>query len=32
MLLEMKDAVLNYGKIQALHGITVQVNEARSSR
>ncbi|WP_179621390.1 ABC transporter ATP-binding protein [Nocardioides cavernae] len=27
MLLEMKDAVLNYGKIQALHGITVEVNE-----
>ncbi|MBD3914625.1 ABC transporter ATP-binding protein [Nocardioides hwasunensis] len=25
MLLEMKDAVLNYGKIQALHGITVEV-------
>ncbi|MCY4726201.1 ABC transporter ATP-binding protein [Nocardioides sp. STR2] len=23
----MKDAVLNYGKIQALHGITVEVNE-----
>ena len=27
MLLEMKDAVLNYGKIQALHGISVEVNE-----
>ena len=27
MLLEMKDAVLNYGKIQALHGISVTVNE-----
>jgi branched-chain amino acid transport system ATP-binding protein len=27
MLLEMKDAVLNYGKIQALHGITVRVDE-----
>lgn len=27
MLLEMKDAVLNYGKIEALHGITVEVNE-----
>ena len=27
MLLEMKDAVLNYGKIEALHGISVQVNE-----
>lgn len=27
MLLEMKDAVLNYGKIQALHGITVEVAE-----
>ncbi len=27
MLLEMKDAVLNYGKIQALHGISVHVNE-----
>jgi len=27
MLLEMKDAVLNYGKIQALHGISVKVNE-----
>uniref|UniRef100_UPI0031D9A739 ABC transporter ATP-binding protein n=1 Tax=Nocardioides hwasunensis TaxID=397258 RepID=UPI0031D9A739 len=24
-MLEMKDAVLNYGKIQALHGITVEV-------
>ena len=27
MLLEMKDAVLNYGKIQALHGISVEVAE-----
>ena len=27
MLLEMKDAVLNYGKIQALHGISVEVEE-----
>ena len=27
MLLEMKDAVLNYGKIQALHGISVEVDE-----
>ena len=27
MLLEMKDAVLSYGKIEALHGISVQVNE-----
>jgi branched-chain amino acid transport system ATP-binding protein len=27
MLLEMKDAVLNYGKIQALHGISLEVNE-----
>ena len=27
MLLEMKDAVLNYGKIEALHGISVEVNE-----
>ncbi len=27
MLLELKDAVLNYGKIEALHGITVEVNE-----
>ena len=27
MLLEMKDAVLNDGKIQALHGISVTVNE-----
>ena len=27
MLLEMNDAVLNYGKIQALHGISVEVNE-----
>ena len=27
MLLEMKDAVLSYGKIEALHGITVEVNE-----
>ncbi len=27
MLLEMKDAVLNYGKIQALHGISVEVKE-----
>jgi branched-chain amino acid transport system ATP-binding protein len=25
MLLEMHDAVLNYGKIQALHGISVEV-------
>ena len=27
MLLELNDAVLNYGKIEALHGISVQVNE-----
>jgi branched-chain amino acid transport system ATP-binding protein len=27
MLLELKDAVLNYGKIQALHGISVEVAE-----
>jgi branched-chain amino acid transport system ATP-binding protein len=27
MLLEMKDAVLSYGKIEALHGISVQVAE-----
>ncbi len=27
MLLEMKDAVLTYGKIEALHGISVEVNE-----
>ncbi|MDR7254572.1 branched-chain amino acid transport system ATP-binding protein [Nocardioides sp. BE266] len=27
MLLELNEAVLNYGKIQALHGISVQVNE-----
>ena len=27
MLLEMKDAVLSYGKIQALHGISVEVAE-----
>lgn len=27
MLLELHDAVLNYGKIQALHGISVEVNE-----
>jgi branched-chain amino acid transport system ATP-binding protein len=27
MLLEMKDAVLNYGKIEALHGISVEVAE-----
>jgi branched-chain amino acid transport system ATP-binding protein len=27
MLLEMNDAVLNYGKIQALHGISVEVAE-----
>ena len=27
MLLELNDAVLNYGKIQALHGISVTVNE-----
>ena len=27
MLLELKDAVLNYGKIEALHGISVEVNE-----
>ena len=27
MLLEMKDAVLNYGKIQALHGISLEVAE-----
>jgi branched-chain amino acid transport system ATP-binding protein len=27
MLLEMKDAVLSYGKIEALHGISVEVAE-----
>ena len=27
MLLELKDAVLNYGKIEALHGISVEVAE-----
>src|SRR6476620_7547372 len=27
MLLEMKDAVLSYGKIEALHGISVHVQE-----
>ena len=27
MLLEMKDAVLSYGKIEALHGISLQVEE-----
>ncbi len=27
MLLELDNAVLNYGKIEALHGISVQVNE-----
>src|SRR6476620_2084975 len=27
MLLEMKDAVLSYGKIEALHGISVHVEE-----
>jgi branched-chain amino acid transport system ATP-binding protein len=27
MLLEMNDAVLNYGKIQALHGISLEVGE-----
>ena len=27
MLLELKDAVLSYGKIEALHGISVQVDE-----
>ncbi len=27
MLLQIEDAVLNYGKIEALHGISVEVNE-----
>ena len=27
MLLELKDVVLSYGKIEALHGISVEVEE-----
>ena len=27
MLLELEDAVLNYGKIEALHGISLEVAE-----
>ena len=32
MLLELEDVVLNYGKIEALHGISSTSPRARSSR